>query len=87
MFTCKGPTVVKNREENLTGFTKVLEDLDISPTLKKMIIGSLRHVHNGTTPSVQSFGYGNFGGGITIRSIMEDQADIEWTNFYVGDGV
>ena len=64
--------------------TKLLKDLDISPTLEKMIIGGLRHVHNATTPSVQSFGYGNFGNGITIRGIMEDQADIGWTNFLCG---
>ena len=49
--------------------------------LTKMIIGSLRHIHNGTTPSVQLFGYANFGGGITIRGTNEYQADIGWTNF------
>lgn len=84
MFTCKASTVVKNREKNFTGFTKVLEDLDTSPMLTKVIIGSLRHVHNGTTPSTQSFGYANFGGGITTRSIIEDQADIGWINFLYG---
>ena len=36
------------------------------------------------TPSAQSFGYANFGGGITIRSIIEDQVDIGWTNFLCG---
>ena len=72
---------MKNKEESLTGLTKVLEELDTLPTLTKMIIRSLRCVHNGTTPSVQSFSYANFGDGITIRGIIEDQADIGWTNF------
>ena len=51
LFTCKAPTAVKNRGTSLTGLTKVLEDLNTSPMLTKRIIGSLRHVHNGTTPS------------------------------------
>ena len=46
-----------------------------------MIIGSLRYIHNGTTPSAQSFDYVNFGGDITIKYIIEDQDDIGWTNF------
>ena len=84
MITCKAPIAVKNKEKGLTGLTKVLGDLDTLPTLTKMIIGSLRQVRNGTTLSVQSFGYANFGGGITIRGIIEDQADIGWTNFLCG---
>ena len=70
MFTCKAPTAMKNREKSLTGLTKVLEDLDASPTLTKIIIKSLRHVYNGTTPSAQSFGNANFGGGITVSGII-----------------
>ena len=81
LFTCKAPTVVTNREKNFISLTKLLKDLDTAPTLEKMIIGSLRHVHNGTTPYVESFGHGNFGGGIRIRGIMEDQANIGWINF------
>ena len=84
MFTCIGPSAVQNREKNFKSMTKLLKDLNISPTLEKMIIGGLKHVHNGTTPSVQSFGYGNFGSGITVRGIMEDQADIGWTKFLCG---
>ena len=88
MFTCKAPTTVKNREKNVTGLTKVLEDLNMSPTLTKMIIGSLNYVHDGTTPSIQSFGIAHFEGGITIRGIIRDQADIRWTNFFnVENGV
>ena len=64
--------------------TKLLEDLDTSPLLTKMIIGGRRHAQNGTTPVAQSFSYENFDSGITTRSIFEDQADIGWTIFYVG---
>ena len=52
--------------------------------ITKTIIGSLRHVHNGTTPSVYSFGKADFGDDITIRSSMEDQTDISWTKFLCG---
>ena len=64
--------------------TKVLDDHDTSPALKKMILGGLKLVHNATTPSVQEYGYVDFGGGITIRNIIEDQTDIGWTNFLCG---
>ena len=50
----------------------------------KTIIGSLRHVYNDTTPSVHFFGHMYFGGGISLRSIIVDQADIGWTNFLCG---
>jgi len=63
---------------------KELEDLETAPMITKTIIGRLRNVHNDTTPSIYSFGNSDFGGGITIRSIIEDQADIGWTNFLCG---
>ena len=81
MFTCKGPLVIKNREKNLKELKKELEDLETAPMTTQTIVGSLRHVHNDNTPSVYLFGNSDFGGGITIRGIMEDQADIGWTNF------
>ena len=84
MLTCKGPSAVENREKNLESMTKVLKDLDTSPALEKTIIGGLRHAHNGTTPSVREYGYVDFWGGITLRNIIEDLANIGWTNFLCG---
>jgi len=84
IFTCQGQAVVKNREKNLKELKKELEDLETAPMITKTIIGRLRNVHNDTTPSIYSFGNSDFGGGITIRSIIEDQADIGWTNFLCG---
>ena len=83
-ITCQAPSAVKNKEKGLKGVLKLLDDLDTSPELKTMIVGGLRHAPNSTTPTSQSFGYTNFGGGITTRSIFEDQADIRWTNFLCG---
>ena len=45
MFTYKGPTAVTKREKKLTGFKKVLEDLETAPIITKTNIGSLRHVY------------------------------------------
>ena len=84
MFTCQGSTAVKNRKKNLARFTKVLDGLEKVPTITKVIIGSLRHVHNDNTPSVYSFDNANFGGDISIKGFIEDQADIGWTNFLCG---
>ena len=60
MFTCKVATAVINREKKLTGFKNVLGDLEIAPIITKTIIGSLKYVYNGTTPSVHSFGHAYF---------------------------
>ena len=84
MFTCKGSAAINNCEKNLKEFKKELEDLETAPIITRTIIGSLRHVHNDTTPSIYSFGDSVFGGGIKIRGIIEDQADIGWTNFLCG---
>ena len=45
--------------------------------ITQTIIRSLRYIHNNATPSVYSFCNYGFGGGITIRGIIEDQADMD----------
>ena len=77
-------TGVENRKKNLDSLAKDLKDLDTSPTLSTAIIGCLYHTHNGTTPSVREYGHVDFGGGITLRKIIEDQTSIGWTNFLCG---
>ena len=62
----------------------MMEELDTAPALKPMINGIIRHVQNGTAPTSRSFGYANFGGGITTTSIFEDQVGIGWTHFLCG---
>ena len=84
MLTYKGPTAVTNRENKLTGFKKNLDDLEIAPIITTTIIGSLRHFYNDTNPSVYSFDHVDFGGDISCRGFIEDQADISWTNFLCG---
>ena len=87
MFACQAPSAVINKEKGLQSLTKMMEQLDTAPALKPIITGIIRHVQNGTTPTVRSFGFTNFGGNLTTRSIFRDQADIEWTIFFVEDGV
>jgi len=84
ILTCKGPSAVKNCEKNLESMTKLLKDLDTSPALEKTIIGGLTHAHNGTTPSVREYDYVDFGDGITLRNIIENQTNIRSTNFLCG---
>ena len=53
MFTCQGAiAAIENQEKKLTGFTKVLDDLETAPMITKVIIDSLRHTYNGNTPSI-----------------------------------
>ena len=84
MFTYKGPSAVENRKKKLDILAKDLKDLDTSPALAKTIIGGLNHAHNSTTPSVREYGHFDFGGGLTLRKIIEDQTSIGWTNFLCG---
>ena len=84
MFTCKGSVAVENRKKNLYILAKDLKDLDTSPDLAEAIITGLNHAHNSTTTSAQEYGHFDFGGGITLRKIIEDQTSIGWTNFLCG---
>ena len=84
MLACKAPSAVENRKKNLNSLAKELKDLNTSPAIAKAIIGCYNHTHNGTTPSVREYGHVDFGGEITLRSIIEDQASIGWTNILCG---
>ena len=70
MFACQAPSAVKNKEKELKGLTKLMDDLDTSPDLTTMIIRCIRHVQNNTIPTARSVGYENFGSGITTMSIF-----------------
>ena len=62
-----------------------MEDLNTAPALQPMITGIIRHVQKGTSPTVYSFGFENFGGNLTRTiSIFRDQSKIGWTNFLCG---
>ena len=84
MFIYKGPTAVTNREKKLTRFKKVLDNLETASIIAKAIIGSLRYIYNGATPSIHSFHHAYFGGDSSIRGIIKDQTGIGWTNFLCG---
>ena len=72
------------KEKGLKGLAKLMKDVDTTPDLKSMITGIIRHVQNGTTPNAWSFGYTNFGSGITTRTIFMNQAEIGLTNLLCG---
>ena len=84
MFTCKGPSAVENQKKKFDILAKELKDLDTSLDLARAIIKGLNHAHNSTTPTIRETSIVNFGGGITLRKIIEDQTSIGWTNFLCG---
>ena len=84
MFTCQAPSAIANCEKNLKELKQELEELETAPIITRAIIGGLRAVHKGATPSVYSCGTGTFDGGITISGIICDQDDIGWVNFLCG---
>ena len=84
MLTCKAPSAVENRKKNYDSLAKDLKDLETSLAIARAIIGCCNHAQNGTTPSVREYRHVDFGGGITLRNIIEDQASIGWTNFLCG---
>ena len=71
-------------KKNLTEFKQELEEWKTAPMITQAMIGGLRAVHKGATPSVYSCGMGSIDGGITISGIIKDQADIGWINFLCG---
>ena len=73
MFGCQAPEAVISKEKGLKSLTKLMEDLNTAPALQPMITGIIQHVHKGTSPTVHSFGFENFGGNLTTISIFRDQ--------------
>ena len=84
MLTCKAPSAVENRQKNLDSLGKELKDLETSLAIAKAIIGCCNHAHIGTNSSVREYGHADFGGGITLRNIIEYQTSIGWTNLLCG---
>ena len=76
MLTCKAPSTVANRKKNFDSLTNEFKDLEASTAIAKAIIGCCNHAQNGTTPSVREYRHVDFGGGITLKNIIEDQASI-----------
>ena len=63
---------------------KIMEEKEIAPEIQRAIIGSMKDVWSGNYPHPFAFGHAHFGRGLFLQSILTDQADMGWINFFSG---
>ena len=63
---------------------QIMEEKETAPELQQAIIGGMNGVRSGTRPHPYTFGRANFGRGLSLQSILSDQADISWIKLFLG---
>ena len=53
-----------------------MEEKETAPKIQRAIIGSMKGARNGNHPHPFAFGHAQFGQGLSLQSILSDQADI-----------
>ena len=63
---------------------KIMEENETAPNKERAIIGSMNGVQSGNHPHPSTFERAHFGRGLSLQSILSDQADTGWINFFSG---
>ena len=63
---------------------KIMEDKETAPDIQRAIIGSMNVVKRDNNPHPLSFGHAHFGRGLSLQSILSDEAEIGWINYFSG---
>ena len=61
-----------------------MKEQEKAPELQRAITGNLMGMRTGNQPHPHSFGRAHFGRGLSLHSILCDQADLGWINFFSG---
>ena len=61
-----------------------MEEKEIAPEIQLAIIGKMKGIRSGNHPHPFTFGRSQFGRGLSLQSILSDQSDIGWINFFSG---
>ena len=56
--------------------SKIMEEKKTAPEIHRAIIGNLMGMRTGNQPHTYSFGRAHFGRGLSLHSILCDQADL-----------
>ena len=61
---------------------KIMEEHETAPELQRAITGNLLGMRTGSQPYPHSFCQAHFGRGLSLHSILCDQVDLGWINFF-----
>ena len=61
-----------------------MEEKETAPELQRAITGNLMDMRTGNQPRPSTFGRAHFGRGLSLQSILCDQTDLGWINFFSG---
>ena len=84
LYTCPDAGANKVFRKGIDELEKIMEEKETAPKIQQAIIVSMKCVQRGNHPYPSTFGRAHFGRGLSLQSILSDQADIGWINFFSG---
>ena len=84
LFTCPNEEATNVFKKGLNELAEIMDELDTSPELQRAITGNMLGMRSGNQPHSHSFGNAYFGHNLSLHSILCDQAELGWMNFFMG---
>ena len=76
LFTCPDIGVNKVFTKGIDEQAQIMEEKETAPELQRAIIGNLMGMRTGNQPHPSTFGCAHFGCGLSLHSILYNQADL-----------
>ena len=83
LFTCPDEGANKVYKKGINELAKIMEEQETASEIQREITGNLMGMRTGNQPHTHSFDRAHFGRGLSLRSILCDQADLGWINFFL----
>ena len=84
LFTCPDEGANKVLKKGIDELVKIMEEMETAPEIHRVIVRNLMGMRSGHQPRPSTFGRAHFGRGLSLQSILGDQADLGWINFFSG---
>ena len=84
LFTCPDEGANKVFKKGIDELAQIMEEQETAPELQQAITDNLMGMRTGNEPRSSTFGRANFGRGLSLHSILCNQVDLDWINFFSG---
>ena len=84
LFTCPDEGANKVFKKGIDELVQIMEEQETAPELQRAITGNLMGMRTGNQPHTHSFSCAHFGRVLSLHSILCDQTDLGWINFFSG---
>ena len=84
LHTCPDEGANTVFKKGIDELEKIMEEKETAPEIQRAIIGNMMGMRSGHQPPPSTFGRAHFGQGLSLQSMLSDQTDIDWINFFSG---